>query len=174
MRSVSTRTVRHGPFAYVRSSRRPDWGRVRSAQAVARRSLVLIAPDALRNALRFQSSYVPSECLCPHGRFTARRSRGRNSWRCCPLTWPPAVKTDPVITTVPISTPLLISLAQRRPHPGQEAVVKYQQTLDNCHPMLVYESNDERVVVDRYHRLEVAIRLGRTHIRADVRPGTDY
>jgi len=51
-------------------------------------------------------------------------------------------------------------------------VESYMVHLDGADPVLVYENDRERILVNGHHRVEAARRLGRTSIRADVRSGT--
>jgi hypothetical protein len=81
-----------------------------------------------------------------------------------------------VLSSVGIDSLLLGPLEDKRQlgHLDDLRVRQYMEDLDTCDPILVYESADERIVVNGYHRLEAAIRLGRTEIRADLQPGTRY
>jgi ParB-like chromosome segregation protein Spo0J len=44
--------------------------------------------------------------------------------------------------------------------------------LDQLPPVMVFESDDGLLLVDGYHRMEAARRLGRTVVRAQVRQGS--
>ena len=79
-----------------------------------------------------------------------------------------------MIETVEVETLLLAPLLEKRRlgHLDEERVQHYMKVLPTCDPILVYVNGDERVVVNGYHRLEAATRLTRSHIRADLRPGT--
>jgi hypothetical protein len=57
-------------------------------------------------------------------------------------------------------------------HLDEDKVSRYAQILDQLPPVVVFESDDGLLLVDGYHRMEAARRLGRTVVRAQVRQGS--
>jgi hypothetical protein len=59
-----------------------------------------------------------------------------------------------------------------RPQLDQERVDYYVANLDAATPITVFDTGDELLLADGYHRVEAAARLRRATIRADVRSGS--
>jgi ParB-like chromosome segregation protein Spo0J len=57
-------------------------------------------------------------------------------------------------------------------HLDQELVARFALVLDDLPPVTVYRLPDGLLLVDGYHRLAAARRLGRTTVRAEVVSGT--
>ncbi|HEY1831112.1 MAG TPA: ParB N-terminal domain-containing protein [Acidimicrobiales bacterium] len=55
----------------------------------------------------------------------------------------------------------------------QVQIAHYVKHIDEADPILVYENpvDGERIVVNGYHRVHAAMRLGWTHINAVLKPG---
>jgi ParB-like chromosome segregation protein Spo0J len=65
------------------------------------------------------------------------------------------------------------SPADPRRHLDQDRVRRYAEVLDHLPPVTVFALEDQTLLlVDGYHRLAAAQQLGRTTVRAEVRPGT--
>jgi hypothetical protein len=79
-----------------------------------------------------------------------------------------------VITTIQIVSLHQGTLDHQRHGLDESCIERYMADLDAANPVLLYanESNGERILVNGRHRVEAARRLGRTSIKADVRPGT--
>ena len=58
-----------------------------------------------------------------------------------------------------------------RPHLDLERVAYYRGHLDEAAPVTVFDTGDTLLLADGYHRVAAAQQLGRTAIRAEVRPG---
>jgi ParB-like chromosome segregation protein Spo0J len=58
----------------------------------------------------------------------------------------------------------------------ESRVAHYVQTFDQAEPIVVCGDSErsEMTVAAGHHRVEAARRLGRTEIKAEVRPGTHY
>ena len=57
-------------------------------------------------------------------------------------------------------------------HLDEDKVSRYAQILDQMPPVVVFELDDGLLLVDGYHRVEAARRLGRAVVRAEVRQGS--
>jgi hypothetical protein len=57
-------------------------------------------------------------------------------------------------------------------HLDEGKVSRYEQILDQMPPVVVFELSEGLLLVDGYHRVEAARRLGRTVVRAQVRRGS--
>jgi ParB/Sulfiredoxin domain len=64
------------------------------------------------------------------------------------------------------------ALADLPRHLDEEKISRYAQVLDQLPPVVVFELDDGLLLVDGYHRVEAARRLGRTVVRAEVRQGS--
>ncbi len=64
------------------------------------------------------------------------------------------------------------ALADPPRHLDEEKVARYTQVLDQLPPVVVFQLSDGLLLVDGYHRVEAARRLGRRVIRAEVRQGS--
>jgi hypothetical protein len=64
------------------------------------------------------------------------------------------------------------AIETQRPRLDESRVRYDMEHLDELDPIIVYGSNDTFAVADGYHRVEAALRLGRTTINAVVRPGS--
>lgn len=64
------------------------------------------------------------------------------------------------------------ALADPPRHLDQEKVARYTQSLDQLPPVVVFTLGDGLLLVDGYHRVEAARRLGRSVVRAEVRHGS--
>jgi hypothetical protein len=54
----------------------------------------------------------------------------------------------------------------------EEKVGRYMQILDQLPPVVVFNLGDGLLLVDGYHRVEAARRLGRRVVQAEVRQGS--
>lgn len=61
------------------------------------------------------------------------------------------------------------ALADPPRHLDEDKISRYAQILDQMPPVVVFEIGDGLLLVDGYHRVEAARRLGRTVVRAEVR-----
>ncbi|MPZ93107.1 MAG: hypothetical protein GEU68_16085 [Actinobacteria bacterium] len=57
-------------------------------------------------------------------------------------------------------------------HVNRRRVEEYVANLDHMPPVVVYRTPEGLLLVDGYHRVAAALRLGRTSIEADIRDGT--
>ncbi len=64
------------------------------------------------------------------------------------------------------------ALADPPRHLDEDKVARYAQILDQLPPVAVFELGDGLLLVDGYHRVEAARRLGRKMVRAEVRQGS--
>jgi ParB/Sulfiredoxin domain len=64
------------------------------------------------------------------------------------------------------------ALADPPRHLDEGKLARYAQILDQLPPVVVFELPDGLLLVDGYHRLEAARRLGRRIVRAEVRQGS--
>jgi ParB-like chromosome segregation protein Spo0J len=80
---------------------------------------------------------------------------------------------DEPVTTIELSSldPAPIEAQRHRLH--EPGVLAYMADLDSADPIVVYEDGSgHRFLAAGHHRVQAATRLGRTTIRAIVRPGT--
>jgi uncharacterized protein (DUF1015 family) len=63
-------------------------------------------------------------------------------------------------------------IVESRTHLNLHRVVYYTRSIDEAAPVTVFDTGDELILADGYHRAEAARQLGRTTIRADVRRGS--
>jgi ParB-like chromosome segregation protein Spo0J len=64
------------------------------------------------------------------------------------------------------------ALADPPRHLDEAKVARFAQILDQLPPVVVFELGDGFLLVDGYHRVEAARRLGRPFVRAQVRRGS--
>lgn len=64
------------------------------------------------------------------------------------------------------------ALADPPRHLDEEKVARFTQILDQLPPVVAFELCDRLLLVDGYHRVEAARRLGRIVVRAEVRQGS--
>jgi hypothetical protein len=64
------------------------------------------------------------------------------------------------------------ALAGPSRHLDEDKISRYAQIFDQLPPVVVFETDDGLLLVDGYHRVEAARRLGRTAVRAQVRQGS--
>jgi ParB-like chromosome segregation protein Spo0J len=64
------------------------------------------------------------------------------------------------------------ALADPPRHLDEEKVARYAQILDQLPPVVVFNLGDGLLLVDGYHRVEAARRLGWTVVQAKVRQGS--
>ena len=75
------------------------------------------------------------------------------------------------IADVNIAEMLQDPIVESRPHLDPERVAYYRGHLDDATPVIVFDTGDTLLLADGYHRVAAAQQLGRTAIRAEVRPG---
>jgi hypothetical protein len=64
------------------------------------------------------------------------------------------------------------ALADPPRHLDEDKVARYAHILDQLPPVVVFDLGDELLLVDGYHRVEAARRLGQPMIGAQVRQGS--
>ena len=79
---------------------------------------------------------------------------------------------DERVTVIEIASFLRASIELRQSYLDEDCVAYYMDNFDTLEPVLVYENEGGRILVAGHHREAAARRLGRTAIRAIVRPGT--
>lgn len=63
-------------------------------------------------------------------------------------------------------------IAHNRPHLDGDQVSFYAAHLDEVAPVVVFDTGDQLLLADGYHRVAAAQQLGKAVIQADVRKGT--
>jgi hypothetical protein len=76
------------------------------------------------------------------------------------------------VRDVPIASLMRQPLDDGKPHLDPDRVAWYVDHLDEAQPVTIFDTGDELILADGYHRADAAARLGRTTIRADVRRGS--
>ena len=104
----------------------------------------------------------------PTGRHRARARRGSDE-----CTWRPGAG-GAILARVDVKVAALTGNALADPprHLDEAKILQYSQILDQMPPVVVFEIDGGLLLVDGYHRVEAARRLGRTVVRAEVRQGS--
>lgn len=63
-------------------------------------------------------------------------------------------------------------LVESRSHLDRGSVASYTRNLDEAEPVIVFDTGNELILADGYHRVEAARQVGRATIKADVRKGS--